>query len=48
LWKKEDGGIGCSKMFETTRMKKLLTAFNPGEVWTNLFKEQILERMGVK
>jgi predicted ATP-binding protein involved in virulence len=48
LWKKEDGGIDCSKMFKTTRMKKLLTALNPGEVWTNLSKEQILERMGVK
>jgi predicted ATPase len=49
LWKQtEDGAVNCEKMFSTKKMKELLDALNPGEVWLNLEKEQIIERLGIK
>jgi predicted ATPase len=48
LWKDETGAIQCQKMFDSIRMKNTLKALNPGEVWVNLNREQILERMGSK
>jgi predicted ATPase len=48
LWKDHTGIIRCGKMFTKKRMKALLEALNPGEVWVNLNKDEILDRMGEK
>jgi predicted ATPase len=48
LWKDDAGAIGSKKMFDSEEMKRLLKALNPGEVWVNLDKEDILKRMGIK
>jgi predicted ATPase len=48
LWKSIDGTVQCKKMFSTEEMKSLLEALNPGEVWINLEKEDILERLSFK
>jgi predicted ATPase len=47
LWKDEAGASHCGKMFATDKMRHPLKALSPGEIWINLEKEQILERMGV-
>jgi predicted ATPase len=47
LWKDETGASHCGKMFATEKMRYPLNALSPGEIWVNLEKEQILERMGV-
>jgi hypothetical protein len=47
LWKDEPGASHCGKMFATDRMRYPLNALSPGEIWINLEKEQIFERMGV-
>jgi predicted ATPase len=48
LWKDEYGAIHGEKMFSTEKMMRTLKALNPGEVWVNLEKNQILERLGAK
>jgi predicted ATPase len=47
LWKDEAGASHCGKMFATDKMRHPLNVLSPGEIWINLEKEQILERMGV-
>ena len=47
LWKTDDGSVHCKKMFSTEEMKFLLDALNPGEVWINLQKDEILEMLSV-
>jgi predicted ATPase len=48
LWKDKNGSVHSRKFFETEEMKSLLEALNPGEVWINLEKEDILERLSFK
>ncbi|MDR0718521.1 MAG: AAA family ATPase [Treponema sp.] len=48
LWKDHAGIVRCGKMFTKKRMKTLLEALNPGEVWVNLNTDEILDRMGGK
>jgi predicted ATPase len=45
LWKETNGSVHARKFFGTEEMKSLLDALNPGEVWLNLDKEEILERL---
>jgi predicted ATPase len=45
LWKDKKGFIHSRKFFGTEEMKSLLNALNPGEVWINLEKEEILNRL---
>jgi predicted ATPase len=45
LWKDENGAVHSKEMFSTEEMKSLLEALNPGEVWINLEKDDILERL---
>jgi predicted ATPase len=45
LWKDKDGAVQCKNMFSTDKMKRLLNALNPGEVWINFDKDEILERL---
>jgi len=48
LWKDKNGSVHSRKFFDTEEMKSLLEALNPGEIWINLEKEDILERLSVK
>jgi predicted ATPase len=48
LWKDKRGSAHSKKFFSTDEMKSLLEALNPGEVWINLEKEDILERLSLK
>jgi len=48
LWKDKRGSAHSRKFFDTDEMKSLLEALNPGEVWINLEKEDILERLSSK
>jgi len=48
LWKGKDGSAHSRKFFDTEEMKSLLEALNPGEVWINLEKKDILERLSSK
>jgi predicted ATPase len=48
LWKDKNGAVHNKKMFSTDEMKMLLEALNPGEVWINLEKEDILEKLSSK
>ena len=48
LWKDNNGSVYSRKFFESDEMKSLLEALNPGEVWINLEKEDILERLSIK
>jgi len=48
LWKDKSGSVHSRKFFETEEMKSLLEALSPGEVWINLEKEDILERLSFK
>ena len=45
MWKEKDGSVHAKKLFDTEEMKELLEALNPGEVWLNLEKEEIIERL---
>ena len=45
LWKDKNGYVHSRKFFETGEMNELLEALNPGEVWINLQKEEILEKL---
>jgi predicted ATPase len=45
LWKDKNESVCGKKMFYTDEMQALLSALNPGEVWINLEKEDILERL---
>jgi predicted ATPase len=47
LWKDNAGAAHSKKMFDNEEMKRLLKALNPGEVWVNLDKDEILKRMGI-
>ncbi|MDR0312914.1 MAG: ATP-binding protein, partial [Treponema sp.] len=48
LWKDKNGAVHSKKMFSTGEMKSLLKALNPGEVWINLEKKDILEKLSSK
>jgi len=48
LWKDKNGSAHSRKFFDTEEMKSLLEALNPGEIWINLEKEDILERLSFK
>jgi predicted ATPase len=48
LWKDKNNSVHSRKFFETNEMKSLLEALSPGEVWINLEKEDILERLSFK
>jgi predicted ATPase len=48
MWKNRNGSILNEKMFATNEMKILLEALNPGEVWINLEKKDILKRLSTK
>jgi len=48
LWKDKKGSVHSRKFFDTEEMKSLLEALNPGEVWINLEKKDILERLSSK
>jgi len=45
MWKDKDGFVHSKKFFDSDEMKLLLDALNPGEVWINLDKDEILERL---
>ena len=45
LWKDKNGSVHSRKFFDTEEMKELLEALNPGEVWINLQKDEILEKL---
>ncbi|MHB9291032.1 hypothetical protein Holit_00102 [Hollandina sp. SP2] len=45
LWRDRNGAVKDKSMFSTEEMKKILKILNPGEVWVNYEKEEILERL---
>jgi predicted ATPase len=45
LWKDNNGIIHSKKFFDTDEMKDTLEFLNPGEVWLNYSKEELLKRM---
>jgi len=45
LWKDDKSSTKSKKFFCNEEMKSLLEALNPGEVWVNLEKDDILERL---
>ncbi|MCL2137969.1 MAG: AAA family ATPase [Treponema sp.] len=45
LWKDKRGSVHSRKFFDTEEMRELLEALNPGEVWINLQKDEILEKL---
>jgi len=45
LWKDKNGSVHSKKFFDTEEMRELLEALNPGEVWINLQKDEILQKL---
>lgn len=45
LWRDEDGSVHAGNLFESESMGKLLDVFNPGEVWMNFSKEDIVRKI---
>jgi len=45
LWKDNNGAVNARRFFDTEEMKSLLEALNPGEVWINLEKDEILGKI---
>lgn len=43
MWRDDKGNIHAKPMFTTEEMKDTLDCFNPGEVWLNFSKDEILE-----
>ena len=45
LWRDKNGFSHSRKLFDTEEMKDTLEFLNPGEVWLNLEKEDILDKL---
>jgi hypothetical protein len=45
LWKNGNGAIHGEKMFETESMRESLSFLNPGEIWYNYGKDEIISRL---
>jgi predicted ATPase len=45
LWKDSDGLTHCKKMFSTEEMRDTLEFLNPGEVWVNYNKDELINKM---
>ena len=45
MWKEKNGSVHARKFFDTEEMCELLEALNPGEVWINLQKDEILQKL---
>jgi len=45
MWRDDSGFIHAQPMFDTEGMKDTLDCFNPGEVWLNYSKDEIIELM---
>ena len=45
LWKDKNGFVHSKKFFATEDMKDTLEFLNPGEIWLNYSKEELLKRM---
>ena len=43
MWRDHKGKINAKKLFSSENMKNILVNFNPGEVWLNYSKNEILE-----
>ncbi|MDR1704175.1 MAG: AAA family ATPase [Clostridiales bacterium] len=48
MWRDENGRVHAKPMFSTDGMKDTLDAFNPGEVWMNYNKDEILDLLNPK
>ena len=45
MWKEKNGSVHAKKFFETEEMKDTLEFLNPGEVWLNYSKDDLIEKM---
>jgi predicted ATPase len=45
LWKDKSGAVSGKSMFSTEKMKRTLKVLNPGEVWINYEKDEIIQRL---
>jgi predicted ATPase len=45
LWKDKNGAVKSKSMFSTEEMKRTLKILNPGEVWVNYEKDEIIQRL---
>jgi predicted ATPase len=45
LWKDKDGAINGRKMFSAEEMRESLDFLNPGEIWFNYGKDEIISRL---
>jgi predicted ATPase len=45
LWKDKNGSIHGKAMFSTEEMQRTLKVLNPGEVWANYEKNEIIQRL---
>jgi predicted ATPase len=48
LWKEDDGLTRCKKMFSTEEMRDTLEFLNPGEVWINYDRNELIDKMNSK
>jgi predicted ATPase len=45
LWKDKNGSVHGKAMFSTEEMQRTLKILNPGEVWVNYEKDEIIQRL---
>ena len=45
MWKDKKGSVHAKKFFDTDEMKDTLEFLNPGEVWLNYSKDELIEKM---
>jgi predicted ATPase len=45
LWKYKNGSVHSKAMFSTEEMQRTLKVLNPGEVWANYEKNEIIQRL---
>lgn len=43
MWRRGDGNVQSKPLFSTNEMKDTLDSFNPGEVWLNYDRDELLE-----
>jgi hypothetical protein len=45
LWRDKTGIIHAQPLFKTDKMRETLDILNPGEVWLNYSREEIIEKL---
>ena len=45
MWKEKNGAVHSRKLFNTEEMNDTLEFLNPGEVWLNYSKDELIEKM---